>query len=242
MKWGVLLPPVAWLVLLLLLPTAIVAASAFSGEGLRHLGSEVTLRLLVRSILIAGASTAICLVLSYPLAYFIAGCSPRWRSLLLFLVVLPFWTNLVVRAYALMFVLRPVDFLYHEGAVVLGLVHSYLPFMVLPLYASLEKVPPQLLEASQDLGASPWKTFWKVTVPLTAPGIAAGCILVFIPTLGAFAVPEIMGGIQMIGNQIDLHYKSLNAAAGSALTLILIAFTLGLTWLYYRCRRTEGLV
>ena len=150
-----------------------------------------------------------------------------------------------MRTYALMFLLRPADLLYTEGAVVFGLVHSYLPFMVLPLYASLEKLPRRLLEASQDLGASPFRTFWSVTVPLTLPGIAAGCILVFIPVLGAFATPELMGGahVRMVGSQINLYFvQARNAAAGSALTLVLMVLTIGLTWAYHRVRKTEGLV
>jgi spermidine/putrescine transport system permease protein len=242
---GLLLPPAVWLVLFLVVPTAILAASAFSAEGLSFLAAADTLRLLGRSIRIAAAATVLCLLAGYPVAYFIAGCAPRWRNLLLFLVVLPFWTNLLVRTYGLMFVLRKADLpLYTEPAVVFGLFHSYLPFMVLPLYTSIEKLPRRLLEASQDLGASPWRTFLRVTVPLTMPGIAAGSILVFIPVLGAFALPELMGGtsVPMIGGQIDLHFSQQNRAAGSALTLVLMLFTTALTWLYYRFRRTEGLV
>lgn len=243
--FGLLLPPTAWLVAFLVVPTAVLAVSAFSEEGLRRLADPVTVLLLWRSLRIAVVSTALCLVVAYPVAYFIAGCSPRRRNLILFLVVLPFWTNLLVRTYALMFVLRPVGFIYSEGSVIFGLVHSYLPFMILPLYASIEKLPKGLLEASQDLGASPWRTFWRVTVPLTMPGIAAGCILVFIPVLGAFATPELMGGAAapMVGSQINLYFvKMRNEAAGSALTLILMFFTIALTWVYHRVRKTEGLV
>ncbi len=239
-----LLPPTAWLLLFLVVPTAILSASAFSAEGRAYMTDGDTLRLLWRSVRIAAAATALCLAAGYPVAYFIAGCTPKWRRLLLFLVVLPFWTNLLVRTYALIFCLRPIGFLYHEGAVILGLFHSYLPFMVLPLYTSIEKLPRRLLEASQDLGASPWQTFLRVTVPLTMPGIAAGSILVFIPVLGAFALPELMGGesVRMIGSVIDIHFGQQNRAAGSALTLVLMLFTTALTWLYYRLRRTEGLV
>ncbi len=239
-----LLPPTAWLLLFLVVPTAMLTTAAFSAEGRAYVADPDTLRLLWRSVRIAAAATALCLVAGYPVAYFIAGCGPRWRNLLLFLVVLPFWTNLLVRTYALIFCLRPAGFLYNEGAVVLGLFHSYLPFMVLPLYGSIEKLPKRLLEASQDLGASPARTFLRVTLPLTMPGIAAGAILVFIPVLGAFAIPELMGGesVRMIGSVIDIHFGQQNRAAGSALTLVLMLFTTALTWLYYRFRRTEGLV
>jgi spermidine/putrescine transport system permease protein len=245
MKGALLVPPAGWLVLFLVVPSAMLALSAFSQEGLRALGEATTWILFWRSFRIAALSTALCLVLSYPVAWFIAGCSPKWRNLLLFLVVLPFWTNLLVRTYALMVVLRPLGLLHTETAVVLGLIHNFLPFMVLPLYGSIEKLPRGLLEAAQDLGASPARTFWKVAVPLTMPGIAAGCILVFIPTLGIFALPEFLGGARapMLGGQINLYFtRTHNPEAGSALTLVLLILTIGLTGLYHRLRKTEGLV
>jgi spermidine/putrescine transport system permease protein len=129
--------------------------------------------------------------------------------------------------------------------VIAGLAHGYLPFMILPLYASLEKVPQRLIEAAMDLGASPWRAFWAVTVPLTMPGVAAGCILVFIPVLGSFATPELLGGREatMYGSMINFEFTTgQNPAAGSALTIVLTVFTLLLTGLYYRIRKTEGLV
>jgi len=242
---ALLVPPTLWLAIFLVVPAAIVSANAFTAEGLRHLASPVTWTLFARSFSIALVATTVCLAASYPAAYFIAGCAPRWRNLLLFLVVLPFWTNLLVRVYALKVVL-PEAFQNSTGAVVFGLVHSFLPFMILPLYASIEKLPRRLLEASQDLGASPWMSFWKVTVPLTAPGIGAGCILVFIPAFGIFALPEFLGGAQawMLGNQIELYFKKQqgSTAAGSALTLLLLGCTVALTGVYYRLRKTEGLV
>lgn len=242
-----LVPPVAWLAAFLLVPAAILTASAFSAEGWRHLADPVTLGLLGRSFRIALIATAFCLLLGYPAAAFIAGCAPRWRNVLLFLVVLPFWTNLLVRTVAQMSLLRAIDpeLLYTEAAVIIGLVHGYLPFMILPLYASIEKVPRRLLEASQDLGASPWETFRRVTLPLTAPGIAAGCILVFIPVLGAFATPELMGGARgaMIGNHINTCFmKARNVDAGSPITLLLMLVTLALTGAHFRLKKSEGLV
>jgi spermidine/putrescine transport system permease protein len=242
---ALLLIPAAWLAVFLLVPAAVLTVRSLGPEAARTFAEATTWRLLGRSFLIAGVSTALCLGVSYPAALFIAGCRPRWRNALLFLVVLPFWTNLLVRTYALMFVLRPAGVLYTEGAVVFGLVHSFLPFMILPLYVSIEKVPPRLLEAAQDLGASPWGAFWKVTVPLTMPGIAAGCLLVFIPLVGVFALPEFIGGtaVPMVGSQINHCFvRSDNPGAGSALTLVLMLFTAVLTGLYYRLRRTEGLV
>jgi len=241
---SLLVPPTAWLVVFLVIPTAVLALAGFSAEGVKALTDPVTWLLFGRSFRIALVSTALCLAVSYPVAYYIAGCDRRWRAILLFLVVLPFWTNLLVRAYALKFCLEPLGWANSESAVVLALVQSFLPFMILPLYSSIEKLPKRLLEASQDLGASPARTFWSVTVPLTLPGIAAGCILVFIPVLGIFALPEfIHEPTHMIGGQINLYFmKNRNPGAGSALTLILMVLTLALTGLYSRFRKADGLV
>jgi spermidine/putrescine transport system permease protein len=240
---SLLLPPTAWLVVFLVLPTAVLAFSAFSADGLRALGQAETWWLFERSFRVATLSTAVCLAVSYPVAYFISGCAPKWRNLLLFLVVLPFWTNLLVRTYALKFCLDPIGWT-DTSAVIFAIVQNFLPFMILPLYASIEKLPKRLLEASQDLGASPARTFWKVTVPLTMPGIAAGCILVYIPVLGIFALPEFINErTVLIGSQINLYYtKNRNPGAGSALTLVLMVFTITLTWIYSRFKKSEGLV
>jgi spermidine/putrescine transport system permease protein len=241
---GLLLPPTAWLAAFVLVPAAVVAAQAFSGEGLRQFNAD-TARLLGKSLLIAAEVTLVCLLAGYPVAWFIAGCSPGWRSALLLLVILPFWTSVIVRTYALIFLLRPIGWYLTIPGVVAGLAHSYLPFMILPLYVSIEKVPKRLLEAAQDLGASPWRAFWSVTVPLTMPGIAAGCLLVFVPVLGSFATPELLGGSRavMYGSQISFHFTTgQNPAAGSALTLVLTGLTVALTWLYARLRKSEGLV
>jgi spermidine/putrescine transport system permease protein len=242
-RW-VLLPPTLWLLLFLVVPTAILASAAFSPDGLEALGAASTWRLLGRSFLYALVSTVLCLAVSYPTAYFIAGREAKTRALLLFLVVLPFWTNLLVRTYALMYLLRTQGLLNTKGAVVFGLVQSFVPFMILPLVTSIEKVPPRLLEAARDLGASPLGAFWRVTVPLTAPGIAAGCMLVFIPVMGIFALPEFLGGadVSLVGMQINLLFKQdSRSAEGSALTLILMLFTAGLTALYARWKKSEGL-
>lgn len=242
---GLLLPPASWLFVFLLIPTGVVAVSAFSAEGLKSVLDLDTLKLLGRSLRVSAVTTLLCLAIGYPVAWYIVGCGPRLRNLLLFLVVLPFWTNLIVRTYALMFVVRDWGILYTEKAVVLGLTHGFLPFMILPLYASIERLPKRLLEAARDLGASPLRTFWTVAVPLTAPGIAAGCILVFIPVLGSFGTPEIMGGaaVTMVGSHINLCFvRTQNPAAGSALTLLLVILTVALTWAYHRLRKSEGLV
>jgi spermidine/putrescine transport system permease protein len=239
-----LVPPVGWLFLFLVLPTAIVALQAFSVDGLRQFNAD-TFQLLLKSLGIALTVTGVCVAVGYPVAMFIAGCAPSRRNVLLLLIVLPFWTSVIVRTYAQIQILRPIGWYLTMPGVIAGLAHGYLPFMILPLYASLEKVPRRLLEAAEDLGATPWRAFWSVTVPLTMPGISAGCILVFIPVLGSFAVPELLGGRQatMFGSLIQLQFTTgQNPAAGSALTLVLTALTVALTGLYHRLRGTEGLV
>jgi spermidine/putrescine transport system permease protein len=196
----------------------------------------------LRSFVLAGIATALCLVLGLPLAMFIAQSGKR-RGLYLNLVILPFWTNFLVRLYAWIFLLRdtglvnsvleslglvkgPLPLLYNDGAVILGLVYGYLPFMVLPLYATLERLDPFLLEASADLGARPWATFTRVVLPLCAPGIRAGAVLVFIPCLGAFLVPDLLGGGKsiMIGNVVQNQFTTARDwPFGSALSLVLMA-------------------
>lgn len=163
------------------------------------------------SLRIAFGATLLCLLIGYPMAYAIARASARLRPLLLMLVVLPFWTSFLIRVYAWKVILQkggvlnaallslglidaPLDLLYSTGAVYLGIVYSYLPFMVLPLYATLERLPPDLLEAAADLGARPWRSFLSVTLPLSLPGVLAGALLVFIPAVGEFVIPELLGG------------------------------------------------
>jgi spermidine/putrescine transport system permease protein len=195
-----------------------------------------------RSFWLSAIATALCLVLGLPLALFISRSGSR-KDLYLNLVILPFWTSFLVRIYAWIFLLRdtglvngllqwlrvthgPLPMLYNDGAVILGLVYGYLPFMVLPLYATLERLDPYLLEASADLGARPFATFRKVILPLSAPGIRAGAVLVFIPCLGAFLVPDLLGGGKsiMIGNIVQNQFTTARDwPFGSALSLILMA-------------------
>ena len=199
-----------------------------------------------RSFWIAGISTAICLVLGFPLAMFIAS-SGRRKTLYLSLVILPFWTSFLIRIYAWMFLLRdtglintalqamgvirePLPMLYNDGAVILGLVYGFLPFMVLPLYATLERLDASLIEASADLGARPFETFFRVTLPLCAPGIRAGAILVFVPSLGTYLTSDLLGGSKtiLIGNLVQNQFTAardwpFGAAASLALMIIATA-------------------
>lgn len=203
------------------------------------------LTILWRSIWIAAVSTGLCLLLAFPLALYIARAGTR-KTLLLNLVMLPFWTSFLIRTYAWMFLLRdtglvntvlqslhlihePLPLLFNTGAVILGLVYGYLPFMVLPLYATLEKLDPALLDAAADLGASPAVAIWKVVVPVSRPGMIAGCLLVFIPCLGAYLTPDLMGGGKtiMIGNLVQNQFTtSRDWPFGAAISLLLMAMVL----------------
>jgi spermidine/putrescine transport system permease protein len=220
----------------------------------------IYIRIAWRSLAIAAAATALCLVAGFPLALYIAR-SGRRRNLLLNLVMLPFWTSFLIRTYAWMFLLRdtglvnsillslhiirqPLPMLFNDGAVILGLVYGYLPFMVLPLYATLEKLDPALLDAAQDLGATPWVTFWRVIVPLSRAGIASGVLLVFIPCLGAYLTPDLLGGGRslMLGNLVQNQFTTARDwPFGSAVSLLLMAIVLiVLTWMIRK--RGEDLI
>ena len=201
--------------------------------------------ILWRSVWIAAVSTALCLVLAFPLALYISRAGAR-KTLLLNLVMLPFWTSFLIRTYAWMFLLRdtglvntmlqglhvirePLPLLFNTGAVILGLVYGYLPFMVLPLYATLEKLDPALLDAAADLGASPLVAVWRVVVPISKPGMMAGCLLVFIPCLGAYLTPDLMGGGKtvMIGNLVQNQFTtSRDWPFGAAISLLLMGMVL----------------
>jgi spermidine/putrescine transport system permease protein len=216
--------------------------------------------ILVRSFWLAGVATGLCLLIGFPLALFISR-SGRRKHFYLQMVILPFWTSFLIRTYAWIFLLRdtglinsaltslgwiatPIPLLYNDGAVILGLVYGYLPFMVLPLFSTLERLDKSLLEASADLGARPWATFRKIILPLCAPGIRAGAILVFIPCLGAYLTPDLMGGGKtiMIGNLVQNQFTSARDwPFGSALSLVLMAIVMILLMAGVR-GRSEDLV
>ncbi len=215
----------------------------------------VYLKIIWRSLWMASVTTAACLVCGYPLAYWLVMRVPeRWRALGVLGVVVPFWTSFVVRTFAWVWVLRteglinaalmgmgvihePLPLLYNEGAVLLGLVYAEVPFMVLPIYASLERLDRSLLEASADLGASAWDTFWKITWPLTLPGVAAGGVLVFVPSVGQFLISDMLGGAKsmLMGNLIqNQFFGGKNAPFGFALSFVLTGVVFILLYLQPR--------
>lgn len=229
-------------------------------ENWQRLADPLYLGILGRSVVVALVSTAICLVLGFPLALFIARAGRR-KNLYLYLVILPFWTSFLVRTYAWMFLLRdtglineallalglieePLPLLYNYGAVILGLVYGYLPFMVLPLYATLERLDPALLEASADLGARPWQTLRRVVAPLSMPGIRAGSLLVFIPSLGAYLTPDLLGGGKtiLVGTLIQNQFTNARDwPFGAALSLGVMAVVMALQMGLIR-RQDEGVL
>jgi spermidine/putrescine transport system permease protein len=217
------------------------------------------LQILWRSIALAFNTTVLVILLAYPLAYFIARAHPKQRNSYLFLVLIPLWTNFVIRVYAWMMLLRkegainivigwiatnvfhihfqPLEMLYTPGAVLVGMVYEFLPFMILPIYTSLEKIDNSLYEAAADLGANALKTLMRVTLPLSMPGVVAGTILVFIPVMGTFIVSDILGGRQVIlvGNLIQRQFlDARDPTFGSAASLVLMIMTLIVTYFYTR--------
>ena len=249
-----LLPARLWMALFFAGPMAIVCGYSFLTRGdyggveqpwtienFSRLADPLYLAILWRSVWIAGLSTALCALLGFPLALFISRAGRR-KNLYLQLVLLPFWTSFLVRTYAWLFILRdtglvntvlmrlhviatPMQLLYNDGAVLVGLVYNFLPFFVLPMYATLERLDPALLEAAADLGARPWATLRRVVIPVSAPGFAAGSVLVFIPCLGAYLTPDLLGGGKtvMLGNLVQNQFTTARDwPFGSAASLVLM--------------------
>ena len=194
------------------------------------------------SIKIAAISTFLTLLVAYPVAYGMARAPREWQPTLVMLVILPFWTSFLIRVYAWMGILKkegllnlllmniglidePLTIMNTNTAVYIGIVYSYLPFMILPLFASLEKINPALLEAAEDLGSPPWRAFWQVTFPLSIPGVLAGCFLVFIPAVGEFVIPDLLGGSEtlMIGKTLwSEFFNNRDWPVSSAVAVILL--------------------
>jgi spermidine/putrescine transport system permease protein len=250
-----LAPSGLWLLCLLVIPTLLILdislhpglrpgqpAPTYGLENYTRILEPIYLWVIGRSVFFAVVSTLICLILGFPVAYWIALMAPkRWQNLLLVSFVLPCWTSSLLRSYAWITILRPtgvlnslltffslpaLDLLNRQAAVLIGMAYNFLPYMVLILYASLEKLDKRLLEAAADLGASPAQTFWKVTIPQTLPGIAAGCLLVFITSLGDFVVPDLLGGASSMTMARLIYNQFLGATRnwgfGSGLSMVLI--------------------
>ena len=281
LAFGVFIGPATfWLVLFFMLPLAIVWVYSFGGRGpqgqtiitfslanYERALEWIHLGIIWKSMWIAGIATLLCLILGFPLAKGIAFAPAKWKNPLLLIVILPFWTNLLIRTYSWIAVLRtrghlnfalewlhdkvdivmtfiglpdlmgtfqPLALLYNQSAVIIGLVYVHLPFMVLPLYASLEKLDRSYLEASLDLGAGHWRTLFQVTVPLVKPGIISGVLLTFILSIGSFLTPDLLGGTDsmMIGNLIAQQFgSSRDWAFGSALSFLLMYATFIILWI-----------
>lgn len=238
--------------------TRLLGYSTNCPDGRASCFDPLYVQILWRSLSLAFNTTALVILMAYPLAYFIARSSPKKRNMFLFMVLIPLWTNFVIRVYAWMMLLRkegainiiigwaanllnipftPLEMLYTPGAVLVGMVYEFLPFMILPIYTSLEKIDNSLFEAAADLGANAVKTFLRVTLPLSMPGVVAGTILVFIPVMGTFIVSDILGGRQVIlvGNLIQRQFlDARDPTFGSAASLILMVMTLVVTYFYTR--------
>jgi spermidine/putrescine transport system permease protein len=261
------LPGLLWMAALFIVPLLLVFVISFASRGTYGgvewdwtLTNYLDLihplygKILAQSMWYALLTTAVCFALGFPMAYFIARSPARWQPLLLMLVMLPFWTNFLVRTYAWMILLRgdglvnralqflsiidsPLELLYTPVAVIIGLVYGYLPFMVLPLYVAVERLDRSLVEAAWDLYASRWAVFTRIILPLTKPGIVGGCVLVFVPTIGAFITPDLLGGARsmMIGNLIQHEYLVVRDwPLGSAASFVLMAVVMAAVMLYYR--------
>ncbi|MGF1475905.1 MAG: ABC transporter permease [Geminicoccaceae bacterium] len=273
--WTFLLPGSLWLLLFFFIPLGIVWVVAF-GERVGPAELKITwtlanyrealdplyLGLFLKSLWIGGIATLITLIVGFPVAFALSFAPDRIKTLLLVLIILPFWTNILIRTYAMIAVLRrkgyvnagleslwdgavvlltplglagllgerfqPLDLLYNNTAVVVGIVYIYLPFMILPLYAALERLDKSLIEASLDLGAGQITTFFRITVPLASAGIVSGLILVFIPAVGTFLISDLLGGpdSQLIGNVIERQFKSANNwPLGAAMSFLLLYLT-----------------
>jgi spermidine/putrescine transport system permease protein len=260
-------PANLYLFVFMILPLVLVAGLSFLSRGTYgevefefnpsnylRLFDPIYGKILLYSLGVGFGTTIFSIAIGYPLAYYIARSPARQRSLLLFLILVPFWTNFIIRTYAWIMILRaggfldgllqwlhittqPLGLLYTPTAVMIGMVYEFLPFMVLPLYTSLEKIENSLLEAAADLGAPPWRVFLRVTLPLSVPGMIAGTILVFIPAMGMFVLPDLMGGAKtlLIGNVIRNQFLTARDwPFGSAASMILMLMTLALTLYYTR--------
>lgn len=232
----------------------------FTLENYRKLFSGDYFRVLLNSLVLAFETTVLCVAIGYPFGYFMARAGRKWRGILMLLVIVPFWTNALVRIYgwkilmmgngpindiviALGLAERPLKLLNTYGAVLLGMVYALIPFMILPVYSSVEKMDWSLVAASRDMGASPARAFFTVTLPLTAPGMMAGIVLVFVPAIGLFFISDLLGGSTAIyaGNLVrDQLLKAKDLPFAAAISVVLLALTLIILWIYRRAGGKSG--
>lgn len=271
LAYSMLSPTLFWLLLFLLVPLGFITVISFttnlgfggilyefSTEAYRLAFSAIYAKVIWNSLLWSGIGTILCLIIAYPFAYFIAHAG-KWKNLLLLLVMVPFWTNFLILIYAWIVLLHskgvinnlllsiglisePIAMLYTPYAVVIGIVYGFLPFMVLPIYASIEQLDHSYLEAAEDLGAGPVKAFIRVTLPLTAPGIFAGILLTFIPALSVFVITDLLTGgkLLMVGNIIrDAFIVEMNWQLGSALSLLLTILVIIAIYLFMKFTSSE---
>lgn len=271
-RWAVLTLIWGWMLLFVLVPNLLVLVTSFvqrdevnfvrlvfSLESYQRLFDPLYLQVVVNSLSLAGLATLACLLVGYPFAFALSRLATRQKTLLVLLLMVPFWTNSLVRTFAMKLLIatrgilnegmlalglieRPLQMLYTDGAVVVGLVYVMLPFMVLPLYAVFEDLREDLLQASSDLGAKPWQTFRHVTLPLTAPGIIAGALLVFLPSLGCFYVTDVLGGARVLlaGNVIKNQFLDARDWPFGASASVLLSVLMGLLLVAYSFSARQG--
>ncbi len=259
-----------WIIILIFMPNLLVIAASFMERDeigiislvptLEHYASlfePVYFEIFTKSITYAVVTTILCLVAAYPFAYIVSKLKPVQRKLCLLLVIIPFWTSSLIRTYALIVILKsngilnsfllytgltdtPLEIMYTDIAVYTGLVYTLLPFMIMPLYASIEKLDRRLIEAAYDLGASAFQVFTRIIIPVTMPGIIAGCIMVFLPALGLFYIPDLLGGAKsiLIGNFIRNQFLTAgNWPFGSAASVFLTVLMTGMMIIYFRAMK-----
>jgi spermidine/putrescine transport system permease protein len=265
-----MLPMLAWLAAFVVAPCLIMlvysfctrdelgqVVFSFTTENYQRLSAAIYLKILWRSAAIAGITTFICFIIGFPAAWFIGTCRGKKRDRLLLLVMIPFWTSFLIRAYAWITILKgegllnallalihlsPINLLYTPTAVVIGMVYAYLPFMILPIYTSVEKLDETVVEAAMDLGARPFNVFRKIIIPLAKPGIFGGILLVFVPAIGMFAIQDLLGGarVPMIGSVIQNQFgQARDMPFGAALgVMLMVMFILAFCILGRRDDRT----
>ncbi len=268
-----MIPVLLWMALFLLIPMVIVVVISFMNRdtlgnvvfgfsltGYKTFFDSLYLGIYWDTLVLSVLTTLICLLVSYPLAYYIANAAPKIQTWGLILITIPFWINFLIRTYAWVLLLRtqgivnslllhfgwiqdPVQMLYTKGAVLLGMVYNFIPFMVLPIYVALEQMDKRLLDAASDLGASRWKAFRHITLPQSKSGIMTGCVLVYVSTTGMFVVTDILGGAKsmMISNIIQSQYLGArNWPFGSALSVIFVITSLILILLFNRAMQSKA--